>query len=276
MFHPDGIDDLEAFYRENGYAVLSGAIGGETMAALEAECVDAQERLVAGQLGDEFGTVDLLEADAGEKARRFANYVLRITELSPAAARIVRGNCVRAVIERLLGPGAWSEAGNRFGYVYQDARPSEESSYKRIGWHSDWQSSPHLHMWPSVAVTVHIDGTGPDNGFLRVVPGSHRWATPPPYENVNGAVVPEGSAPTGGHTATPPPFPMPLRFEKLPGEVGLYAEPGDIFFHDCYLWHSAAIATEPTSKRRHVRGSWYAGEKPASFGAGDFVKNAAR
>lgn len=276
VFGPGEIDALCAFYRRHGFAVLAGGIGSGALAALEAECVDAQRRLVAGELDDRYGTVDLIEGDAGEKARRFANYVLSITELSPAADAIVQSPEVVSVIEGLLGPDTWLGTGNRFGFVYQDARPSEESSYKRIGWHSDWQSSPHLPMWPATAVTLHLDGTGPDNGFLRAVPGSHLWATPAPYENVNGVVVPEGSAPAGGHTDIPPPARMPLRFEKIPGEFGVYAGAGDILFHDCYLWHSAAIATDPTSRRRHVRGSWYAGERPASFGAGDFVKNAAR
>ncbi len=54
-------------------------------------------------------------------------------------------------------------------------------------------------MWPATAVTLHIDGTGPDNGFLRVVPGSHLWSMPAPYENINGAVVPDGSAERGGY-----------------------------------------------------------------------------
>jgi ectoine hydroxylase-related dioxygenase (phytanoyl-CoA dioxygenase family) len=131
-------------------------------------------------------------------------------------------------------------------------------------------------MWPATAVTIHIDETSPANGFLRVVPGSHRWATPAPYENVNGAVVPEGSAPWGGRSDVAPPVPMPLGFDKVPGEVALYAERGDILFHDCYLWHSAALATDSQARRRHVRGSWYAGDEPANYGPADFVKNAAR
>jgi ectoine hydroxylase-related dioxygenase (phytanoyl-CoA dioxygenase family) len=131
-------------------------------------------------------------------------------------------------------------------------------------------------MWPSTAITIHVDGTSPANGFLRVVPGSHLWATPAPWDNVNGAVVPEGAAEWGGYTEEPPPVAMPLGFDKVPGEIAVYAEPGDILFHDCYLWHSAAVATDIGSKRRHVRGSWYAGAEPANFGPGDFVKNAAR
>ena len=275
-FLPGQTAEMVSFYRRYGFAVLRGALDLRLVGDLEAECADAQARLIAGELDPGYGTTELIEGDAGERAVRFANYVLRITELSPSARAITRAGAVRAVIHALHGSQCWSGDDDRFGYVYQDARPSAESSYKRIGWHSDWQSGPHLDMWPSTAVTIHIDETGPPNGFLRVVPGSHRWATPAPYENVNGAVVPPGAAPSGGYTDEPPPSAMPLRFEKIPGEIALYAERGDIFFHDCYLWHAAAMATDPDARRRHVRGSWYAGGKPVRYGAGDFVKNAAR
>lgn len=276
VFGVDALDDLVAFYREQGFAVLGGALAEDVLRRLEMECVEAQVALVAGELSERHGTTELIEADAAVKAQQFANYVLRITELSPAARDIVHSSLVAGVMARCLGPTAWSGGGDLFGYVYQDARPGPDSSYKRIGWHSDWQSGPHLSVWPSTAVTIHIDATGPANGFLRVVPGSHRWATPAPYENVNGAVVPEGSAEFGGYSQESPPQPMPLRFENLPGEVPLYAQRGDILFHDCYLWHSAAVATDPLGRRRHVRGSWYSGVAPADLGPGDFVKNAAR
>jgi ectoine hydroxylase-related dioxygenase (phytanoyl-CoA dioxygenase family) len=276
VFGPGDSQAAAAYYRQFGFAVLRGAVPADQLSALTAECEAAQAALVAGRLDDSYGTTELIEGDAGDKARRFANYVLRITELSPAAREISRSRAVADAVAAIHGSGCWSGDDDRFGYVYQDARPSAESSYKRIGWHSDWQSSPHLAMWPSTAVTIHIDETGPLNGFLRVVPGSHLWATPAPYENVNGAVVPPGAAPVGGYTDQDPPYPMPLRFERVPAEIGLYAERGDIFLHDCYLWHSATMATEAEARRRHVRGSWYAGVRPDHYGPGDFVKNAAR
>jgi hypothetical protein len=137
--------------------------------------------------------------------------------------------------------------------VYQDSRPGDGSAYSRIGWHSDHQSGPGLRVWPSVAFTVHIDATSPENGFLRVVPGTH------------------GGGADG----------MPLGFEKVRGEVGVYAERGDLLLHHADLWHSAAKATEvgEAAIRRHYRGGWYGGERlPADYGYGlhDFNKNAKR
>src|SRR6202021_2750855 len=83
VFGGDAIDQLVAFYRQHGFAVLAGAISEGDLCDLERECVDAQEALVAGRLDGRYGTLELIEADAGPKAQEFANYVLEITELSP-------------------------------------------------------------------------------------------------------------------------------------------------------------------------------------------------
>ncbi|WP_242422380.1 phytanoyl-CoA dioxygenase family protein, partial [Frankia torreyi] len=120
----------------------------------------------------------------------------------------------------------------------------------------------------------HVDATSPANGFLRVVPGSHRWATPAPYRNINNVAVPADARPSGGHTDAEPPYEMPLGFEKIPGEIAVYAERGDLLLHDAYLWHSAARATENATTRRHVRAGYYSGD-PASY-RDQFIKNAAR
>lgn len=109
-----------------------------------------------------------------------------------------------------------------------------------------------------------------------MVPGSHRWATPAPFRNVNHAPVPEGSRPVGGHTAQPPPFGMPLGFEKITGEIGVYADRGDVILHDAYLWHSAARATDDVTTRRHVRGGYFTGDPEGDGRREVFVKNAAR
>ncbi len=89
-------------------------------------------------------------------------------------------------------------------------------------------------------------------------------------------MVPEGSATHGGYTDEPAPFPMPLRFEKVPGEVAVYAERGDLLFHDAYLWHSAARATADGAVRRHLRGGFHSGTPVQEEPGEGFVKNAAR
>ena len=273
-FDPGDRDGLVAFYRRYGFVVLRGLFSPDLLQRMETECVTAQSGVVDGTLPERYGSTVFL--DDAAKADKFANYVEYVNEVAPAVAEAVAHPVLVEVTEALIGAGCWVNDNARFGVVYQDARPGRESGYSRIGWHSDWQSSPNLAIWPSAAFTFHIDETSPANGFLRVVPGSHLWATPAPYENVNNAQVPEGSKAAGGYTDTPPPYPMPLRFEKVPGEIPVYCDKGDVLLHDAYLWHSAARATDDETTRRHVRGGYYSGEKLGDGVREVFVKNAAR
>ena len=251
VFGVDEIDELVAFHQAWGFSILRGAYTEDELVALEAEMEQRQAALVAGELPERCGTVILDDPDAAVAGKPFAHYVCHITQVSELADRAARAEPLVAVMSRVIGDHAWLLDYERFGVVYQDARPGKETYYSRIGWHSDWQSGPHLDMWPSTAFTIHIDGTSPANGFLRVVPGSHR-------------VGPEA---------------QPLGFEPIPGEIAVYAERGDIIFHDAHLWHSAARATEdaPLGVRRHIRGGYYGGTPiEEGHGVDDFVKNAAR
>lgn len=250
-FRPHEIDRIVAFFEANGFVRIAGVFDDATLDALQVEMERCQRELLAGLLPDRCGTVILDDPDAMVDGEPFAHYVCHCTEVSTLADACTHDPAITAVIGRLLGPDAWLLDDDRFGVVYQDARPGRGSGYSRIGWHTDWQSGPHLDIWPSVAFTIHLDATSPANGFLRVLPGSHLGGT-------------EG---------------IPLGFEKVPGEIPVYCDHGDVLLHDAHLWHSAARATEdpPAGVRRHIRGGWHAGTRLApGHGVDDFVKNAAR
>jgi hypothetical protein len=279
VFGVDHIEQLALFFRANGFATLRGLWAEVELSALDAACARAQQRVMAGALPARYGTLDLVDDESGERTARLANYVTHVTEIEPDVRAAVHHQAIAELVPLLLGGAGWlleCLPNEPFGVVFQDARPGKASGYTRIGWHSDWQSGPHLDRWPSVAFTLHLDATSPANGFLRVVPGSHQWATPAPFRNANGVVVPEHAKAAGGHTDMAPPMPMPLGFEKVPGEIGVYCERGDLLFHDAYLWHSAARATQDGAIRRHIRGGWYSGSPDPAVSIADFVKNAAR
>ena len=242
---------VDPFFREHGFAIMRGLYTEEQLRELEIELERQQQRLLVGELPTKCGTVILDDPDAVIDGEPFAHYVCHLTEVSEVARTATLHPAIVAVTTRLLGEHVWLLEDDRFGVVFQDARPGDQSGYSRIGWHSDWQSGPHLDMWPSVAFTIHLDATSPANGFLRVVPRSHLGGTDD----------------------------MPRGFEKVPGEVAVYAERGDVIFHDAHLWHSAARATDdgPGAVRRHIRGGWYGGSRlPPGHGVDDFVKNARR
>ncbi len=251
VFTAPDFDGLEPFFAEHGFAVMRGLYAEEQLVELGTELEHQQDRLLAGELPEVCGTVILDDPDAVIGGQPFAHYVCHVTEVSPITRTATYHPALVDVTARLLGPQAWLLEDDRFGVVYQDARPGDQSGYSRIGWHSDAQSGPTLKVWPSVAFTIHVDATSPRNGFLRIVPGSHLGGTDE----------------------------MPLGFEHVPGEMALYCERGDVLLHHSDLWHSAARATDDGDGaiRRHVRGGWYGGERLApNHGLDDFVKNARR
>jgi hypothetical protein len=251
VFGPEDIDRLPAFFEAQGYATLRGLFDEAGLSAAEAELVVAQQRLADGELDERHGTAILDNPGSSIGERPFCHYVCFATSISGQADRLVHHPLLGETARRLLGPGAWLLDYEQFGVVYQDARPDPGSGYSRIGWHTDHQSGPHLDIWPGMAFTIHFDPTSPANGFLRVRPGSHHGTT---------AGIPPG-------------------FERVPGEVALYQERGDVLLHHSDLWHAAARGTAdgPAAVRRHLRGSWHGGARlDLGHGTDDFVKNAAR
>ena len=237
-------------FASHGYAVLSGVWSAAELDELQAQMEDLQRRATAGELAVRHAGEMFLAAFDGDRPP-YVHYVNAVTDISPAAHAAINHPVVLDLVRRFLGDNAYFWDYNGHGAVYQDARPGAGMTYTRIGWHSDHQSRPTSDIWPGVAVTVHLDATSPANGFLRVVPGSH----------------------LGGTDA------MPLGFEKVPGEVGVYCERGDVMFHHSDLWHSAARATEdpPHGVRRHLRGTFLGGRRLAADEELEpFNKNAAR
>ena len=248
------IDDLTAAFQRDGYVNVRGLMDTVELDRLQVELEALQTGIIDGSLDRQKYSGDYLTS-AEDGSLPFVNYVKGVTDLSAAAHDAFHHPVLVELVTSCFGggePWAWSEARARqFGVVYQDARPGRESGYTRIGWHSDHQAYPNSDFFPSIALTFHLDATSPANGFLRVVPGSHLGGT-------------DG---------------MPLGFEKIDGEIGVYCERGDVLLHHSDLWHSAARATEdaPGGIRRHMRGGWQIGRRPSDGeDLESFNKNAAR
>jgi hypothetical protein len=242
--------DVLADFERDGYVVISGLFESSTLEALQREMELLQEAAGRGELGPEHVGTMFLAPFPGEQPP-YVHYVNGVTTISPAADAAFHHPAIIGLVAAMLGPQMYFWDYNGHGAVYQDARPGDGMTYTRIGWHSDHQSRPTSDIWPGVAVTLHLDPTSPANGFLRVAPGSHRRSD-------------DG---------------MPLGFEKVPGEVGVYCERGDVMLHHSDLWHSAARATEdpPLGVRRHIRGTFLGGRRLAPDERLEpFNKNAAR
>lgn len=244
------LDELVTTFDRDGFVVIDNMFEAGSLDRLQAEMEDLQRAAAQGELGAQHAGDMFLSSFEGEHPP-YVHYVNHVTLVSAAADAAFRDPFLLDVVTRILGPHMYFWDYDGHGAVYQDARPGEGMTYTRIGWHSDHQSRPTSDIWPGVAITIHLDATSPANGFLRVVPGSHHGSD-------------QG---------------MPLGFEKVPGEIGVYCDRGDVLLHHSDLWHSAARATEdpPDGVRRHLRGTFLGGRRlDADEQLEPFNKNAAR
>ena len=128
----------------------------------------------------------------GDEVRRKQNvYGIRnLLEISPAVVQLAGSAAVRRFVTPILGQGAFATRA-----IFFDKVPGANWA---LGWHQDraisvrerkdvpgflawgrkagvWQVQPPAEILTGmVAVRVHLDDCGPDNGPLRVIPGSHR------------------------------------------------------------------------------------------------------
>ncbi len=259
-----GRTELLGDYRQHGAAVLGGVFAPEELLRLREKCAALLDREA---LQDPPAGHPRLGEDAPRR-----NHVVHLTHKLPEVADVLFDPRIVAVVRDLLGE-CWPLTGGLFGVVYQDADNDEGSSYRRIGWHTDWQSGPQKDRWPALTVTIHLDPTGPDNGHLRVLAGSHMWATPESRATQRAS----GSLRRGGYGQMPPPHEMPLAHEPLLGEQALPCAFGDVLFHDAYLWHAASEARPQAGlHRRHLRVGWYSGPEDQALDTRGFTRNAAR
>jgi ectoine hydroxylase-related dioxygenase (phytanoyl-CoA dioxygenase family) len=162
---------LHEALQADGYAIVRGALSGPDVDALVAE----------------------LEAAAGGGAarRRGEVYAVRnLLEEVPAVARLASSTVLQSLAEASLGAEAVAVKGTLF-----DKRP--EANWL-VPWHQDltiavrervqvegfgpWSHKsgvPHVQppatvLERMVAIRVHLDECGAENGALRVIPGSHR------------------------------------------------------------------------------------------------------
>jgi Phytanoyl-CoA dioxygenase (PhyH) len=129
----------------------------------------------------------------GEEVRRKGGVygVRNLLEICPAVEELARQAKIRQFVTPVLGEGAFAVRA-----IYFDKVPGANWS---LFWHQDnvisvvarvqvagylgwsnkagvWQVQPPAHILANMlAVRVHLDDCGPENGPLRVIPGSHRF-----------------------------------------------------------------------------------------------------
>jgi ectoine hydroxylase-related dioxygenase (phytanoyl-CoA dioxygenase family) len=156
---------------EHGFALVPYVVDADAVRALLAALDDADEA-------------------EGVRPRESVYAIRNLLEVVPAVAALAKSPEVRALVEPVLGPGAFAVRGILF-----DKTP--DANWK-VAWHQDltiavrerrevegfgpWSEKAGIvHVQPPAAVLermitvrLHLDPCGPENGPVQVIPGSHR------------------------------------------------------------------------------------------------------
>ena len=232
--------------------MLRGLYTDDALDELQRELEDLQRQLVAGELPEACGTVILDDPDAMIDGEPFAHYVCEITPVSARA---------RAAV---MHPGR-----RRRGAA--PARPARLAARGRPLRRRVPGRPPRRRLGLLAHRLALRRAVGPEPRLVAV-----GRVHDPPRRDVAAERLPARRARV--RTSAAPTACRPGS-RRCPARSALYCDRGDVLFHHSDLWHSAARATDDGEGgiRRHVRGGWYGGTRPAAkHGLDDFVKNARR
>ena len=212
--------ELAAFARD-GYAIVPGLTDAATVAGIRA--VTARD---LNDGGEPVGPVEY-EADVGypgappradREGGRTVRRLKHALARSPVFTDLLTSNPVRGRLAQLLGDGPVVPLAHHNCVMTKQPRFSSDT-----GWHQDvryW----HFARPELVNVWVALGGETPENGCLRVIPGSHR----------GDVRLRTGSTPRSSSGPTPPRTPDLLaRATDVPLNAG-----DGLFFH-ARLFHAA-------------------------------------
>ncbi|HWM09387.1 MAG TPA: phytanoyl-CoA dioxygenase family protein [Solirubrobacteraceae bacterium] len=162
-------DDATAFFHEHGFVGFTDLVTPEELAALRR----AYDELVAD------GTLDVSQGLIVQNGAML---------MHPEFDRLVRRPDIVAFVEGLV-EGRPIEV----QHTKLNCKPLNDSGEGKIAWHQDYPFYPHTN-YDLVAVGIHLDDEGPDEGPVRVVPGTHR-AGPMSHVHPDGAFAYEMTEP---------------------------------------------------------------------------------
>jgi phytanoyl-CoA dioxygenase PhyH len=192
---PDPFDEFTGdqdvdWFRSFGYLVLRGFLEPELVAELREELVST----MLGVLGDRYRERPSMSGMAG-------HYICLLGPWAPRTVELVDSRRLVGLAERLVGGSVLPSPCDTQGIVYFD--------------HAPWHTDAGIRI-RGVKFVTYLEPLDPDNGALRVIPGSHRL----PDQALRRLYSPDLAVP------------------DAPGQV-LSTEPGDVIAFDPLLYHAS-------------------------------------
>jgi ectoine hydroxylase-related dioxygenase (phytanoyl-CoA dioxygenase family) len=210
-------EEQKAFFEEHGYIHFSGFLSSASVQ----EIVTASEQVQQKWIADKVEKVNGVPVKYGKDldgqpiVQRFAF----INQHTPVLSDLLKDDRMQALLQ-LIGPGARIGANEKDGMVLNHYVNGPESTFTQMGWHTDGLRDIFLagRLNPMLNVGIHLSTLRPENGGLRIIPGTHKQSL----------------------------FSMLFKKKYFIGhkpdkkELAITPAAGDLTVHDGRLWHRVA------------------------------------
>jgi len=224
-------EEQKAFFDQHGYIHFSGFLSPEAVQDIVNASEEVQDRWLNNKVEKVNGVPVKYGRDLDGKpiVQRFAF----INQQTRVLSDLLKDQRLQSLLE-FIGPGARLGENEKDGMVLNHYVNGPESSFTRMGWHTDGLRDIFLSgkLNPMLNVGIHLSNLRPENGGLRIIPGTHKQGI----------------------------LSMLFRKKYFVGhkpdknEIAILPKAGDLTVHDGRLWHrverSSVIGEE--SRRRVI------------------------
>jgi ectoine hydroxylase-related dioxygenase (phytanoyl-CoA dioxygenase family) len=206
------------FFDKYGFLHFTGVVPKENVAEMLRESERIQQEWIAEGRKMVNGVPIKYGKDVDGKTivQRFAF----LNKFGAIFENFMRDSRLKSLFDLIGEPDSRVGEDEKDGLVFNHYVNTENSNFSQLGWHTDALRDIFYgnKVMPMLNVGLHFDKSSPENGGLRLLPGTHN----------------KGIA--------------TLLFRKVyylsnkedKKEIGLSVEPGDLTVHDGRLWHRVA------------------------------------
>ncbi len=210
-----------SFFNKNGFIHFKNFLKPETVELFIKASQEVEKKWIEGDVKKVNGVPIKYGKDLDGKTivQRFAF----INQHHPFFSGFLEEDTRLQVLLTLIGEGARIGDKEKDGMVFNHYVYGPESKFARMGWHTDGLRDIFLghKISPMLNVGIHLSNLKPENGGLRIIPGTHKQSL---YN---------------------------LLFRKRyfidnnfdVKEVSILPSAGDLTVHDGRLWHRVAQST---------------------------------
>ena len=223
--------EQKAFFNEHGFIHFSGVLDSETVQNIIDASVQVQNKWISENVEKingvpiKYGT----DLNGNKIVQRFAF----INKHTSVLSDLLEDPRLQTLLD-LIGPGARIGKDEKDGMVFNHYVNGPESKFTKMGWHTDGLRDifQGTKLNPMLNLGIHLSSLQPENGGLRIIPGTHKQGI------------------------------ISMLFKKRyfvdhrpdKKEIAILPKAGDITVHDGRLWHRVAVSSVvgEASRRRVI------------------------